>query len=153
MAYHMTILRSANGRQLPISRGEALAGAGKLPGWTVTGEAELTFSDGRGNCSLWHSDGELWTRLDDPWVIEPMLELARELGARVRGDEFETYATQDQTYAHPDDRRLAELARTDSAQLLADDLAVQRRIRNGIFGFFAVLGAIGFLVGKWFEGR
>lgn len=106
-----------------------------------------------GNCSLWHSDGELWTRLDDLWVIEPMLEMARELGARVRGDEFETYATPDQTYAHPDDKRLAELAHADSAKLLASHLAEQRRIRNGIIGFFVVLGAIGFLVAKWFEGR
>jgi hypothetical protein len=153
MAYHMTILRSANGLQLPIALDEALAAARKLPGWSVTGNAELNFSDGRGSCALWHSDGELWTRLDDPWVIEPMLELARELGARVRGDEFETYATPDQTYAHPDDKRLAELARADSAKLLADNLAEQKRIRNGIFGFFAVLGAIGFLIGKWFEGR
>ena len=85
--------------------------------------------------------------------IPALLELARELGARVRGDEFETYATPDQTYAHPDDRRLAELARADSAKLLADNLAEQKRIRNGIFVFFAVLGAIGFLIGKWFEGR
>ena len=98
-------------------------------------------------------DAELWTRLDEPWVIEPMLELARALGARVRGDEFETYAGPQETYAHPDDKRLAQLARTDSAQLLAAHLAEQRRIRYAIWGFFAVLGAIGFLVGKWFEGR
>lgn len=151
MAYHLTILRSANGLQLPISRDEALAGARKMPGWSVTGETELAFSDGRGSCTLWHSDGELWTRLDDTWVIEPMLELARELGARVRGDEFETYATPEQTYAHPDDKRLAQAARADSAQLLAAHVAEQRRIRNAIIGFFVVLGAIGFLVGKWFE--
>jgi len=153
MAYHMTILRSANGLQLPISRDEALAAAGKVPGWRVAGEAELAFSDGRGSFALWHGDGELWTRLDDTWVIEPMLELAQELDARVRGDEFETYATPEQTYAHPDDKRLAQVARADSAQLLASHMAEQRRIRNAIIGFFVVLGAIGFLVGKWFEGR
>ena len=45
------------------------------------------------------------------------------------------------------------LARADSAQLLAQHMAERRRIRNGIFAFFAVLGVLGFLIGKWFEGR
>lgn len=153
MAYHLTILRSGNGQQQPISRAEALSAARGLAGWDVTGEAEITFADGRGNCTLWHSDGELWTRLEDLWVIEPMLELARGLNARVRGDAFETYTGPQETYAHPDDKRLARLARADSAQLLAAHVAEQRRIRNAIFGFFAVLGALGFLIGKWFEGR
>ncbi|MYN03377.1 hypothetical protein GTP41_14875 [Pseudoduganella sp. DS3] len=153
MAYHLTILRSANSLQQPISRSEALAGARQTAGWRVTGEAEVTFSDGRGSCTLWHSDGELWTRLDEPWVIEPMLALARALNARVRGDEFETYSSPQESYAHPDDKRLAQVARADSAQLLAQHMAEQRRIRNGIFAFFAVLGVLGFLIGKWFEGR
>lgn len=153
MAYHLTILRSANGLQQPISRSEALAGAQQTAGWSVTGAAEITFSDERGHCTLWHSDGELWTRLEAPWVIEPMLELARVLKARVRGDEFETYSSVQESYAHPDDKRLAQVARADSAQLLVQHIAEQRRIRNGIFAFFGVLGVIGFLVGKWFEGR
>lgn len=153
MAYHLTILRSANGLQQPIPRAEALAAARGLPGWSVTGDAEIVFADERGHCTLWHGDGELWTRLDESWIIEPMLQLAAALNARVRGDEFETYAGPQETYAHPDDKRLAQLARTDSAQLLAAHVAEQRRIRYAIWAFFAVLGAIGFLVGKWFEGR
>ncbi|KQZ32572.1 hypothetical protein [Duganella sp. Root1480D1] len=147
----MTILRSAHGLQQPISLDEALAAARNLQGWRVTDEAELAFSDGRRSFSLWHDNGALWTRLDDPWVIEHMLEMARELDARVRGDAFETYVTADQTYAHPDDERLEQLARADSAQLLARHMAEQRRIRNAVIGFFVLLGAIAFLAGKWFE--
>lgn len=153
MAYHLTILRSAKGLQQPIALEDATAAVRRVPGWRATAPATLDYSDSRGSVTLWHSDGELWTRLGEPWQIEPMLALARELGARVRGDEFETYATPQQTYSHPDDERLKRVALAQSAQLLAEHRAVQKRIRYYIWGTFAVLGALGYLLGKWFEGR
>ena len=46
-----------------------------------------------------------------------MLDLAAPLGARVRGDEGETYRTPTESYVHPDDARRAR----------ADDAAVAAR--------------------------
>jgi hypothetical protein len=53
------------------------------------------------------SEGELWTSNPSMPLLEPMIELAGYLGARVRGDELETYRTVDDRYIHPDDRELA----------------------------------------------
>lgn len=153
MSYHLTILRSANGLQLPITLAEAQAAAGRLPGWRATGDAQFEYADARGSLLLWHGDGELWARLGDAWQLAPMLALAAELDARVRGDEFETYATPEQTYAHPDDQRLRRVAQAESADLLAGDLAQQKRFRNLFVAAFVALGGLAFVIGKWFEGR
>jgi ribosomal protein L22 len=152
MSYHLTLLRSAAGRQIPISFEEAKAAAAALEGWTVT-EAPPILSIGTGErqTMLRHADGELWTDQPTPWTIEHMLALAPLLQGRVRGDEFETYRTADAIYRHPDDRALKAQAARESAQLLQRELRLQRRIRNGIFGFFLVLGVIGYWVGKQFE--
>lgn len=59
-------------------------------------------------------DGELWSSTPDDDFIGLMIELAKLLGARVRGDELESYRTLDEVYEHPDDaplRRAAARAR------------------------------------------
>lgn len=51
--------------------------------------------------------GELWVSNPSLQLLGMMIELARELGARVRNDDFETYRTVFETYIHPDDAALA----------------------------------------------
>ncbi|MDS4015891.1 MAG: hypothetical protein RKP46_16310 [Candidatus Accumulibacter sp.] len=79
-----------------------------------------------------------------------MVALARRLGARVRGDEWET-CDNDNTYLHPDDISLRAEATTKSKALLSRELKQQRLIRNAFIGLFVVLSIIVFLIGKWFE--
>lgn len=151
MGYHLTILRSANGKQLPISLEEAKIAARGL-GWKFddnppTFELELD----EGTAVLWHQDDELWTKNPEEWAFTPMVALANALGGRLRGDEYETYGADGDTYLHPDDVVLGEEAERASAPLLAAHLREQRRIRNFIIAFFVVLGAIGAMIGKAFE--
>jgi hypothetical protein len=48
---------------------------------------------------------ELWAKTPDEHTLQVMLEIARALGngARVRGEEYETYKTLEEWYTHPDD--------------------------------------------------
>jgi hypothetical protein len=152
MGYHLTILRTVQGKQVPITLAETLAAASALGGWTYQ-DSPPTFElrSPHGTCPLWHQDGELWTKNSEAWALEPMLVLAKQLNARVRGDEFETYETVDNTYFHPDDRQLRSEAEAQSKGLIANSLREQRLIRNCIVGFFVVLGSVAYFVGKLFE--
>lgn len=157
MGYHLTILRSAQGRQVPILLDEARRAAQAL-GWTFDDSVEnsdgpaFVREAGADRAVLWHGEGELWTKNPDEWAIGEMIVLARALEARVRGDEFETYASlQEEPYLHADDVRMREEALRQSKASTADSMREQKRIRNVIVGFFVVLGAIAFLIGKSFE--
>lgn len=111
MGYHVTILRTRGKTPLPIAEDEIERAAATLPGWRYD-RAERTLH-AEGGLQLWFQDGELWTKNPDDAALERMLALAAALGARVRGDEGETYRSLDDTYAHPDDeddRRAAAAA-------------------------------------------
>lgn len=152
IGYHLTILRTADGKQLPISLEEARSAAAAIGTWTYSDSPpsfELVSSGG--TCTLWHQDGELWAKTPDAWALEPMLELARQLDARVRGDEGETYRSVDSTHSHPDDAILGREAAASTDRLIASQLREERLIRYGIWAFFAVLGVVGYLVGSAFE--
>jgi hypothetical protein len=66
----------------------------------VSGEEVLFFYDG----------AELWTKNPTETALKIMIEIASTLGngARVRGDEGETYGSVTKTYIHPDDANLIE---------------------------------------------
>jgi hypothetical protein len=151
MGYHVTILRSAEGKLVPITLDEAELAATAL-GWSFTREPP-TFEIKRGtqDCSLWYINGALWAKSPDKWEIEPMLELASRLGARVRGDEYETYTSSGAAYKHPDDIQLQKEDEAQSAELLHRDALSPRKMRYYIIGLFVVLGVLGYSVGKWFE--
>jgi hypothetical protein len=97
MSYHVTILRTEQGSQIPISLNETKVAAHDLK-WDFQ-ESPPTFSlrANEGICTLWYQDGELWTKTPELWELEPMLVLAKHLSARVRGDEYETYETPERT--------------------------------------------------------
>ncbi|MDR7375869.1 hypothetical protein J2X19_000527 [Rhodoferax ferrireducens] len=154
MSYHLTILRTANGKLHSITLDEARAAASQRGGWIFNGAQnsfELTNSEG--SVTLWFQDGQLWTNSAEAWLFAPLLALAELLGGRVRGDEFETYQSAEVTFFHPDDVPLRREAEAASKLLVEKNIRQEKRIRNGIVGFFVILGFLGFAIGKWFEGR
>jgi len=55
---------------------------------------------------MYLDEGKLWVKNPSASFLATMIELAEKLSARVRGDEFETYRSPDETYEHPDDLEL-----------------------------------------------
>ena len=152
MAYHVTILRTAKERQLPISLEEVVLATSSIDWWHYL-ESPPTFEFHReeDSCTLWYQNGELWTKNPEEWQLGVMVALAKRLNARVRGGEWETYDETGNALQHPDDIPLRKEGETRSADLLANSMQEQRLIRNAIVGFFVVLGVVGFFVGNWFE--
>ncbi len=76
------------------------AGSIKQVSREVSGEEVLLFYD----------EGELWAKTPGETTLRTMIEIARALGngARVRGDEGETYKSVTKTFHHPDDAHLLE---------------------------------------------
>lgn len=151
MGYHVAILRSACGRLVAIELDEARAAACEL-GWSFT-EAPPTFELKREEktCTLWYDHGELWAKTPNEWEIASMLALATKLRARVRGDEYETYSSPNDTYSHPDDLQLQKEDQARSLELLRRDPLSPQKMRYYIVGFFVALGGLAYLVGKWLE--
>lgn len=101
MGYHVTILRTRGKVSLPIAEDEIERAAATVPGGRYDRAERTLHADG--GLQLWYQDGELWTKNPDDDAIEQMIALADALGARVRGDEGETYRSLDDSYTHPDD--------------------------------------------------
>lgn len=154
MSYHLTILQTANGKLHSIALDEVHAAASQRGGWIFNGAQtsfELTSSEG--SVTLWFQDGQLWTNSAEAWLFAPLLALAELLCGRVRGDEFETYQSAEVTFFHPDDVPLRRESEATSKLLVEKNIRQEKRIRNGIVGFFVFWGCLGFAIGKWFEGR
>jgi hypothetical protein len=151
MSYHLTILRSTNGKQIPILLEDVKTAAHQMGNWEFTDSPPtFTFTLPQGEITMWYEtdEGEIWAKSQgEIWELYPMIALANSLNARVRGDEFETYETADKTYFHPDD----EPIKKECLRVTQHSLKEQRRIRNVIIGFFIILGIIAFIIGKQFE--
>ena len=70
MGYHVTILRTSNGEQIPITEDEivaAIRGSSRFQALKdVNGEPIVEIDTGtHPNPCVWHSDGELWTKNPD----------------------------------------------------------------------------------------
>lgn len=119
MGYHLTILRSSQGRQIPIALEEGKVAARDL-GWECQDFPSTFFRlTEEGTCTLWYQDGKLWVKNPAPWEIERLLALAMHLDARVRGDEFEPYESIGKTFFHPDDRQLRKDVEALESSLIA----------------------------------
>jgi hypothetical protein len=140
MSYHVTILRTERGKQVSITQREVervIAMRGDLVARpTPDGELEISIlaKGERSPLLIWH-DGAIWTRDPDDETLQLMLDLAAALGARVRGDENETYRTISETYSHPDDAGDVEAASRYVKQ------ARRRRwiMQMALFAFFLLL--------------
>jgi hypothetical protein len=101
MGYHVTILRTRGKASLPITEDEIERAAAALPGGRYDRATHTLHADG--GMQLWWQDGQLWTKNPDDDGLDHMIALAAALGARVRGDEGETYRSLGDAYTHPDD--------------------------------------------------
>ncbi|WP_139232641.1 hypothetical protein [Duganella sp. CF458] len=85
-------------------------------------------------------DGELWAKNPSEEFLGLMIELAGLLGARARGDEFETYRSLDETYHHPDDRELIAQAAERSRKLASEVRRKDWMVRIATVGVAALIG-------------
>jgi hypothetical protein len=106
MGYHVTILRTHGSTTEPLTIDEVRDVASTMDGWEYDeAEEELIHRTAtEPDTVLSFGDGELWTKNPSEETLSRMITVANHLGGRVRGDEFETYRTLDDWYAHPDDR-------------------------------------------------
>lgn len=120
MGYHVTILRTDQGRQLPISLQEVVSATNSIDGWRyLEPPPTFEFRDNEDSCTLWYQDGELWTKNPEEWQLCVMVALAKRLNARVCGDEWETYDETGNAFQHPDDILLRKEGEARSTELLA----------------------------------
>jgi hypothetical protein len=158
VGYHVQILRRRSGRRDPITRSEiealALSDSGLRiePPSPKSADLNLVISrSGSEVASLALQNGKLWAKNPEESAIQVMIDLAKQLGARVRGDEFETYRSIDETYFDPEDAEERRRTQQQGEELVLSSSRQQRWIRLAIIGFFLVLGLIGLFVGKMFE--
>ena len=116
MGYHVSIVRTASGRAQPISKDELVKALPSMNGRLVIDPARPNAAQvvapamGDSSPLLLLEDGELWSSTPDDEFIGLMIELANKLGARVRGEELETYRRLDDVYHHADDEPLRAVA-------------------------------------------
>lgn len=152
MGYHVSIVRTNGGKGNPITEQEVIDFASKSPGFRIehppTPKGQCTVlvysRDGQDVCGLQldERDGVLWTKNPEDAELEVMLSIAAALGARVKGDENETYKTISDTYVHPDDQADREAASAEDARFRK---AWQRR--QTIWRWIQILGALTLVIG------
>jgi|GEM_PF-2384380 len=160
MGYHVQILRKNNGNHRPILRSEIEALASKMPNLSIKSpdlkSAELTLvvsNDTEEIARLTLQHGELWTKNPDEKELQVMLEIADKLGggARVRGDNFETYKSLTEYYIDQNDVKEKEDAERLGLELIKNTHRTSFYFKYGIILFFILLAFLGFYIGKMFE--
>lgn len=117
MGSHITIVRSHAGTPRPIGATEVMAALQRMHSPYVLApdaRADARLHDPSRSDEadvLFLQVGELWASNPSRQLLGMMIELARELGGRVRNADFETYRTVFETYVHADDAALAAQAR------------------------------------------
>jgi hypothetical protein len=115
LSYHITILRTQGKQQIPIRQEEVVSIVGGQFGFRVernqSGAITQLSKDISGTQALlFYDHGELWAKTPGEALLRTMIEIAGGLGsgARVRGDEAETYRSVTETFRHPDDAQVVE---------------------------------------------
>jgi hypothetical protein len=129
MGYHITLLRSP---PRPILW-EELAAAARALGWDADAPAREVRLEREGALQarvLHGQDGEPWCKLTGDAELAHVIGLADALGARARGDEFESYRRVDDWYVHPDDRKVRDAIAAASDQARAKR-AQRKRLWDG----------------------
>lgn len=112
MGKHVTILRTHAGTRRPLQPAEIAAALARL------GSPYVLMPDARADARLidptaqddtdvmFLQAGELWASDPGNALLALMVDLARELEARVRDETLQTYRSAAETYLHPDDIEL-----------------------------------------------
>ena len=113
MGYHVTILRPTGHPNQSITISDLQSDSVENLGWRyVTENDSVSLKNGQDPTqTLYLSEGTLWTSNPTEAALRRMVELAEVLGARVRGDELETYRADLTTHVHPDDKGQASATR------------------------------------------
>ena len=80
-----------------------------------------------------------------------MVALASELGARVRGDNFETYRSADDTYFDAEDAEDRVKSELEGQRILNSSKTEDLKIKIAIVIIFSLVGAFAYFVGSLFE--
>jgi hypothetical protein len=140
MGYLVTILRDDR----PILREEVHGLLQRRPDLRATRSTphsiEFSVADSPATCPVlvWQNN-EIWAKNPDRTTLQLMLDLAAQLGGRVRGDELETYRTPDDWYSHPADADSLARVRLESSRVRRDARRRQIALNAGIFGTFGLL--------------
>ena len=138
MGYHVAIVKTDGTEESSLSAAGITHVIRKNPAYSFDG----TVLQSNGKHFLWFRDGELWMKNPNEADLGEMIALAKSLGARVRGDELETYSSAHESFIHPDDETRLE---RDRKQLEETRSAARKRqwILNGaVFSFFLLLIAL-----------
>jgi len=119
MSNHLSIVRSKGGADITIPLADlrrlVLAHPQCQLKTNPDGSANLIAQSSEGVFQVYWSPNHLWAERLDERFINPLIEIATLLGARVRGDESESYRSRDDTYIHPDDAAAVAANKTESA--------------------------------------
>jgi hypothetical protein len=122
MGRHVTLLRTRGGLPQPIAPDENTHALRLMRSPYVLApdaRADARLVDPAapdGTEVIFLQAGELWASSPGDALLATMIALARELGGRVRDDDFQTYRTLDETYLHPDDAGLLAQLRQPEPQ-------------------------------------
>lgn len=144
----VAIIRTAGAGWNPIRRDELERLISSRQGWRIEDEPTLPGAQrlvsGEGGRAFVFQRGQLGIKNPDHDTLQLMLELASELGARVRRDAgFRTYRTPDETYSHPDDKAIRDKAQREVERMLRRARVTQIA---WIAGFFVIAVALALLV-------
>ncbi len=144
MGYHVAIIRTSGEENDSITLAELQDHSARNSDWTLeTTESHPSYTyTGATPLTCWLTDGELWTTNPDEEGLKIMLGLASDLGARVRGDEFETYNDDLTTYNHPDDVKAKGQAAESGEELMRKARKRQWKLNLSIASFFIVIALI-----------
>jgi hypothetical protein len=144
VSYHVTILRTKGKQSIPITAEEVLALAAAFPQWEYDAgqNALVSRESSETDPALWFSDGELWTKNPSEDTLSTMLEFAAHIGARVRGDELETYRTPTESYLHPDDAEAKSASEAHTGMLIGRTRLKSIALRAAVVGAFALIALL-----------
>lgn len=151
MSYHLTIVRTDGKMPETISEAEVHSmveedGALSFENRGDYLNIKKTFRDQE--FYFIYKDGEVWIKNPSPEHIALLIELAKRLGGRVRGDEYETYVSPTETIIHPDDKQLVIEAKEASVDMRARHKRRGLIMNGSIFLFFIMLGLLANFLSK-----
>jgi hypothetical protein len=109
MGYHVSIIRTGP-RENTITQEEIISVVEGQFGFELDHDESGSITQMSREISgeevlIFHDENELWAKNPGDNTLKVMIEIANVLGngARVRGDEGESYKNETETYVHPDD--------------------------------------------------